>query len=86
MRKLIVTNIVSLDGYFEGPLLLGGKTYEGFKGFWPQTADNPTRPPRNGDLAPRRRRRQGRRLGRHHCGPDRAVARHHPDRPPQRGS
>jgi dihydrofolate reductase len=61
MRKLIVTNIVSLDGYYEGPggnvmvlpmdpsfdaynaerlrsadtLLLGRRTYEGFKGFWP---------------------------------------------------
>jgi dihydrofolate reductase len=67
MRKLIVTNIVSLDGYFEGPggdimalpmdhrfdahnlerlraadtLLLGRKTYQLFKGFWPQMADNP---------------------------------------------
>jgi len=67
MRKLIVTNIVSLDNYYEGPdrnvmvlpmdpsfdaynaerlraadtLLLGRNTYEGFKGFWPQMADNP---------------------------------------------
>lgn len=62
MRKLIVSNIVSLDGYCAGPggdvmalpmddsfdtynverlqaadtLLLGRKTYELFKGFWPQ--------------------------------------------------
>jgi dihydrofolate reductase len=67
MRKLIVANIVSLDGYFEGPggnvmalpmdpsfdaynaerlaaadtLLLGRKTYEGFKGFWPQVGEDP---------------------------------------------
>lgn len=67
MRKLIVTNIVSLDGYFEGPggnvmalpmdaafdtynaerlrtadtLLLGRRTYDMFKGFWPTVADNP---------------------------------------------
>ena len=67
MRKLIVTHIVSLDGYFEGPggnvmalpmdqsfdrhnverlqaadtLLLGRRTFDMFKGFWPQMADNP---------------------------------------------
>lgn len=67
MRKLIVCNIVSLDGYYEGPggdvmalpfdegfdeynaerlraadtLLLGRKTYEGFKSYWPPIADNP---------------------------------------------
>jgi len=67
MRKLIVANIVSLDGYFEGPggnvmalpmddffdehnlerqraadtLLLGAKTYVGFKGYWPAVAENP---------------------------------------------
>jgi dihydrofolate reductase len=67
MRKLIVTNIISLDGYYEGPggnvmvlpmdqtfdaynaerlaaadtLLLGRTSYEGFKGFWPQIADDP---------------------------------------------
>ncbi len=68
MRKLIVSNIMSLDGYYEGPgknvmvlpldeafdaynaerlraadtLLLGRTTYEGFKGFWPSVADDPS--------------------------------------------
>ncbi|WP_433334317.1 dihydrofolate reductase family protein [Spirillospora sp. CA-294931] len=68
MRKLIVTNIISLDGYYEGPggdvmvmpfddafdeynaerlraadtLLLGRVSFEGFKGFWPQLADDAT--------------------------------------------
>jgi dihydrofolate reductase/effector-binding domain-containing protein len=67
MRKLIVTTIVSLDGYSEGPsgdvlalpmdaafdaynteriaaadtLLLGRRTYDLFRGFWPRMADNP---------------------------------------------
>lgn len=67
MRKLIVANIVSLDGYFEGPggnvmalpmdrafdsynaerlraadtLLLGRKTFELFRAFWPQVASKP---------------------------------------------
>jgi dihydrofolate reductase len=67
MRKLIVCNIVSLDGYYEGPggdvmalpfdeafdaynaerlraadtLLLGRKSYEGFKSYWPSIADDP---------------------------------------------
>lgn len=67
MRKLIVCNIVSLDGYYEGPggnvmalpfdegfddynaerlraadtLLLGRKSYEGFKSYWPAIADDP---------------------------------------------
>jgi dihydrofolate reductase len=62
MRKLIVTNILSLDGYYEGAngnvmvmpfdqnfnsynvermraadtMLYGRKTYEGFKGYWPE--------------------------------------------------
>lgn len=67
MRKLIVCNIVSIDGFYEGPggdimampfedafddynaerlraagtLLLGRRTYEGLKGFWPGIADDP---------------------------------------------
>jgi dihydrofolate reductase len=67
MRKLIVCNIVSLDGYYEGPgkdvmalpfdeafddynaerlraadtLLLGRRSFDGFKGYWPPVADNP---------------------------------------------
>ncbi len=65
MRKLIVCNIVSLDGYYEGPgkdvmalpfdeafddynaerlraadpLLLGRRSFEGFKSYWPPVAD-----------------------------------------------
>jgi dihydrofolate reductase len=68
MRKLIVTNIVSLDGYFEGAdsnvmampfddnfdvynvermraadtMLYGRRTYEGFKGYWPEMQNNPS--------------------------------------------
>jgi len=68
MRKLIVSNIMLLDGYYEGPgkdvmalpldgafdaynaerlhaadtLLLGCNSYEGFKGFWPSVADDPS--------------------------------------------
>jgi dihydrofolate reductase len=71
MRKLIVCNIISLDGYYEGPggdvmalpfdegfdaynaerlrtsdtLLLGRKSYEGFKSYWPPIADDPDAPP-----------------------------------------
>jgi dihydrofolate reductase len=68
MRKLIVSNMMSLDGYYEGPgrnvmvlpldaafdgynaerlraadtLLLGRTSYDGFKGFWPAVADDPS--------------------------------------------
>jgi dihydrofolate reductase len=68
MRKLIVCNIVSLDGYYEGPgkdvmalpfdeafddynaerlraadiFLLGRRSFEGFKGYWPSVADDPS--------------------------------------------
>jgi dihydrofolate reductase len=71
MRKLIVWNLVSLDGYYEGPggdvmvlpldgsfdsnsaerltaadtLLLGRKTYDAFKSFWPSIADSDTASP-----------------------------------------
>lgn len=65
MRKVIVCNILSLDGYYEGPgkdvmalpfddafsdynaerlraadtLLLGRRSFEGFKSYWPPIAD-----------------------------------------------
>lgn len=71
MRKLIVCNIISLDGFFSGPngdvmampfdsgfsdynaerlraadtLLLGRKSYEGFRSYWPAIADDATQPP-----------------------------------------
>lgn len=77
MRKLIVTNIVSLDGYYAGPggnvmvlpmdhsfdaynaerlraadiLLLGRNTYDGFRGFWPQMADNPDATPTHREIS-----------------------------------
>jgi dihydrofolate reductase len=67
VRKLIVCNIVSLDGYYEGPgkdvmalpfdeafddynaerlraadtLLLGRRSFEGFKDYWPPVAEKP---------------------------------------------
>ncbi len=67
MRKLIVCNITSVDGFYSGPddnvmvmpfdapfddynadrlraadtLLLGRRSFEGFKGYWPSIADNP---------------------------------------------
>jgi dihydrofolate reductase len=66
MRKVIVWNLVSLDGYYDGPggnvmvlpldgsfdaysaersraadiLLLGRRTYEQFRGFWPSVANH----------------------------------------------
>ncbi len=71
MRKLIVCNIISVDGFFSGPnddvmampfdttfseynaerlraadmLLLGRRSFEGFKGYWPSIADNRDAPP-----------------------------------------
>ncbi len=71
MRKLVVCNIVSLDGFFSGPdgnvmvmpfdhgfsdynaerlraadtLLLGRKSYEGFRSYWPAVADDAKQPP-----------------------------------------
>ena len=70
MRKLIVCNIVSLDGFFSGPdgnvmvmpfdhgfsdynaerlraadtLLLGRKSYEGFRSYWPAIAEDVSQP------------------------------------------
>lgn len=71
MRKLIVTNIISVDGFYSGPnddvmvmpfdapfsdynaerlraadtLLLGRRSFEGFRGYWPAVADNPDAEP-----------------------------------------
>jgi len=70
MRKLIVCNIISLDGFFSGPkgnvmampfdngfsdynaerlraadtLLLGRKTFEGFRNYWPAIAKDVSQP------------------------------------------
>jgi dihydrofolate reductase len=70
MRKLIVCNIISLDGFFSGPggdvmampfdvgfsdynaerlreadtLLLGRRTYEAFRSYWPPIADDRNQP------------------------------------------
>jgi dihydrofolate reductase len=67
MRKLIVCNIISVDGFYSGPnddvmampfdvpfddynaerlraadtLLLGRRSFEGFKGYWPPIAEQP---------------------------------------------
>ena len=71
MRKLIVCNIVSVDGFYSGPnddvmampfdapfddynaerlraadtLLLGRRSFEGFKSYWPSIADREDAPP-----------------------------------------
>lgn len=71
MRKLVVCNILSLDGFYSGPnadvmvmpfdrgfdeynaerfrtadtLLLGRKSYELFRSFWPAVADDVNQPP-----------------------------------------
>lgn len=71
MRKLIVTNIISVDGFYSGPnddvmampfdttfsdynlerlraadtLLLGRRSFEGFRDYWPRIADDPDQPP-----------------------------------------
>jgi dihydrofolate reductase len=70
-RKLIVTNIISVDGFYSGPdddvmampfdtmfsdynlerlraadtLLLGRRSFEGFRDYWPRIADDPDQPP-----------------------------------------
>lgn len=77
MRNLVVTNIMSLDGYYEGPggdvmalpmdhrfdaynaerlgaadtLLLGRRTYELFRGFWPQMAEHPDATPAQREIS-----------------------------------
>jgi dihydrofolate reductase len=71
MRKLIVCNIISVDGFYSGPnddvmampfdapfdaynaerlraadtLLLGRRSFEGFKSYWPDIADREDAPP-----------------------------------------
>jgi dihydrofolate reductase len=71
IRRLIVTNIISVDGFYSGPnddvmampfdttfsdynlerlraadtLLLGRRTFEGFRDYWPRIADDPDQPP-----------------------------------------
>ena len=71
MRKLIVTNIVSVDGFYSGrnddvmampfdttfsdynlerlraadTLLLGRRSFEGFRDYWPRIADDLNQPP-----------------------------------------
>ena len=111
MRKLIVCNIISLDGYYEGPggdvmalpfdegfddynaerlraadtLLLGRKSYEGFKSYWPPIADDRDAPPVAREISRlNNEHRQGGRLGYPDAGPDGAVAQH-PHRQPPRG-
>lgn len=70
MRKLVVCNLVSVDGFYSGPdddvmampfdngfsaynaerlraadlLLLGRKSFEMFRGYWPAIADDPDQP------------------------------------------
>jgi dihydrofolate reductase len=79
MRKLIVANVVTLDGYYEGPgsnvmampmdlffdaynaerlrsadtLLLGRRTYDMFRGFWPSVADDPACSPVHREISRR---------------------------------
>jgi dihydrofolate reductase len=71
MRKLIICNIISVDGFYSGPgddvmampfdvtlsdynaerlraadtLLLGRRSFEGFRSYWPAVADDPDQPP-----------------------------------------
>ena len=71
MRKLIVCNIISVDGFYSGPnddvmampfdvtfsdynaerlraadtLLLGRRSFEGFRSYWPSVADDVDAPP-----------------------------------------
>lgn len=71
MRRVVVSTIISLDGYHEGPgnnvmalpfdagfsaynlerlraadtLLLGRRSFEGFRSYWPGVADDPSQDP-----------------------------------------
>lgn len=77
MRKVIVHNIISIDGFYAGPgdnvmvlpmdewfneynaermaaadtLLVGRRSYELFKGFWPPVADDPNVSPAHRQIA-----------------------------------
>jgi dihydrofolate reductase len=77
LRKLIVANIVSVDGFYSGPnddvmampfdttfseynlerlraadtLLLGRRSFEGFRDYWPGIADDPDQPPVERDIS-----------------------------------
>jgi dihydrofolate reductase len=77
MRKLIVSNIISVDGFYSGPnddvmampfdttfseynlerlraadtLLLGRRSFEGFRDYWPGIADDPDQPPVERDIS-----------------------------------
>jgi dihydrofolate reductase len=79
MRKLVVANIMSLDGYYTGPdddimvmpmdpsfdahsvarlreadtLLLGRRTFEGFRSFWPSVVDSPQATEANREISSR---------------------------------
>jgi dihydrofolate reductase len=79
VRKLIVCNIMSLDGYYAGPgddvmvlpldgsfdaynaerlraadtLLLGRRSYDGFRSFWPSMADDERATPDQREIARR---------------------------------
>ena len=79
MRKLIVCNIISLDGYFSGvgddvmqlpfdhpfseynaerlreadTLLLGRRSFDGFRAYWPKVADDPGQPPLEREISRR---------------------------------
>jgi dihydrofolate reductase len=77
MRKLIVANIISVDGFYSGPnddvmqmpfdttfsdynaerlraadtLLLGRRSFEGFRDYWPSIADDPEQPPTEREIS-----------------------------------
>ena len=77
MRKLIVANIISVDGFYSGPnddvmampfdttfsdynaerlraadtLLLGRRSFVGFRDYWPSIADDPEQPPTEREIS-----------------------------------
>lgn len=46
MRTLIVTDIVSLDGYY----VLGRRSYDMFRGFWPAVMDDAAATPEQKEI------------------------------------